>query len=323
MQYTRNTVTGASTADVAVILVDARTGVVEQTKRHAAVAALLRVPHVVLAVNKMDLVDYAEDVFDRIVTDFAAAADSLAVADFTPIPVAALVGDNVVDRSSRMTWYDGPSLLEYLEAVKPRVAADVPGRFPVQLVIRPRSAEYPDYRGYAGRVEGGILAVGDQVVVLPAGRTTTIVGIDTPDGELSTAAPGRSVTLLLGDDIDIARGDLIAADREPRPQIVRELTATVCWLAAEPLKPGARLLLRHTTRQVLAIVDAVVSRLDIATLTSNPADELALNDIGTVRIRTAEPVMVDAYEVNRSTGAFLLVEESSGATVSAGMVSQL
>ena len=322
VQYTRNTVTGASTADVAVILVDARSGVVEQTKRHAAVAALLRVEHVVLAVNKMDLVSYAEDVFDQIVTDFAVAADSLSVANFTPIPVAALVGDNVVERSSRMTWYTGPSLLEFLEQVKPRVVADVPGRFPVQVVIRPRSAEYPDYRGYAGRIEGGTLAVGDRVVVLPNGRATTIVGIDTPDGELSSAAPGRSITLLLADDIDIARGDLIAADRDPRPATVRELTATVCWLAAEPLRAGARLLLRHTTRQVVAIVDEVVSRLDITTLTSNPADELGLNDIGTVRIRTADAVMVDPYEVNRSTGAFLLVEQSSGATVAAGMVSR-
>ena len=322
VQYTRNTVTGASTADVAVILVDARSGVVEQTKRHAAVAALLRVEHVVLAVNKMDLVDYAEDVFDEIVTDFAAAAASLALSGFSPIPVAALIGDNVVDRSTRMDWYSGPSLLEFLEAISPRGVSDIPGRFPVQVVIRPRSVDYPDYRGYAGRVEGGTFALGDAVMVLPAGRTTKIVGIDTPDGELADASAGRSVTLRLADDIDIARGDLIVADREPRPSTVRELTATVCWLAAEPLRPGARLLLRHTTRQVLAIVDTVQSRLDIATLASAPAAELGLNDIGTIRLRTAEPVMVDAYEVNRSTGAFLLVDETSGATVSAGMVAR-
>ncbi len=219
VQYTRNTVTGASTADVAVILVDARTGVVEQTKRHAAVAALLRVEYVVLAVNKMDLVEFAEDVFDEIVTDFAAAADSLRLSGFTPIPVAALVGDNVVERSTHMDWYTGPSLLQYLEGITPRVvAADVPGRFPVQVVIRPQSAEYPDYRGYAGRVEGGTLAVGDSVVVLPVGRVTTIASIDTPDGELTTASAGRSITLRLADNIDIARGDLIAADRDPRPR---------------------------------------------------------------------------------------------------------
>jgi sulfate adenylyltransferase subunit 1 len=320
VQYTRNTVTGASTADVAVILVDARSGVVEQTKRHAAVAALLRVGQVVLAVNKMDLVDYAEDVFDRIVTDFAAAAASLRLDGFVPIPVAALVGDNVVDRSTHMDWYTGPSLLEFLEQVTPRPPESVGGRFPVQVVIRPQTAEYPDYRGYAGRVEGGPLAVGDKVVVLPGGRATTIAGIDTPDGGLSDAPPGRSVTLRLTDDIDIARGDLIALDRDPRPATVRELTATVCWLVPEPLRPGARLLLRHTTRQVLAIVDSITSRLDITSLTSAAADELNLNDIGTIRLRTAEPVMVDPYEVNRSTGAFLLVDEASGATVSAGMV---
>jgi sulfate adenylyltransferase subunit 1 len=297
VQYTRNTVTGASTADVAVILVDARTGVVEQTKRHAAVAALLRVEYVVLAVNKMDLVDYAEGVFDAIVTDFAVAAESLSLTTFVPIPVAALVGDNVVERSSRMTWYSGPSLLEYLEGISPRRSADVPGRFPVQVVIRPRSADYPDYRGYAGRVEAGTLSVGDAV--------------------------GRSVTLRLEDDIDIARGDLIVADRAPMPSTVRELVATVCWLAAEPLRPGARLVLRHTTRQVVALVDAVTSRLDVATLTSAPAAELGLNDIGTIRLRTSEPLMVDPYEVSRSTGAFLLVEESSGATVAAGMVARV
>jgi sulfate adenylyltransferase subunit 1 len=321
VQYTRNTVTGASTADVAVILVDARSGVVEQTKRHAAVTALLRVEHVVLAVNKMDLVDYEEEVFDRIVTDFAAAAASLSLASFTPIPVAALVGDNVVDRSTHMAWYTGPSLLEYLENVAPRPESDVPGRFPVQVVIRPQTPEFPDYRGYAGRVEGGPLKVGDPVVVLPIGRTTTIVGIDTADGELDAAAAGRSVTIRLADNIDIARGDLIAVDREPRPAVVRELLATLCWLSDEPLRAGTRLLLRHTTRQVLAVVDAVLTRLDVATVKSADASELGLNDIGTVRIRLAEPVMVDAYETNRSTGAFLLVDESSGATVSAGMVS--
>jgi sulfate adenylyltransferase subunit 1 len=323
VQYTRNTVTGASTADVAVILVDARTGVVEQTKRHAAVAALLRVEYVVLAVNKMDLVDYAEGVFDAIVTDFAVAAESLSLTTFVPIPVAALVGDNVVERSSRMTWYSGPSLLEYLEGISPRRSADVPGRFPVQVVIRPRSADYPDYRGYAGRVEAGTLSVGDAVVVLPVGRTTKIAGIDTSDGELTSAGVGRSVTLRLEDDIDIARGDLIVADRAPMPSTVRELVATVCWLAAEPLRPGARLVLRHTTRQVVALVDAVTSRLDVATLTSAPAAELGLNDIGTIRLRTSEPLMVDPYEVSRSTGAFLLVEESSGATVAAGMVARV
>ena len=321
VQYTRNTVTGASTADVAVILVDARSGVVEQTKRHAAVATLLRVAHVVLAVNKMDLVDYAEDVFDRIVTDFAAAATSLKLDTFTPIPVAALAGDNIVDRSEHMAWYTGPSLLHYLEEVQPRVDAEVPARLPVQMVVRPRNAEYPDYRGYAGRVEAGALKVGDPIVVLPSGRTSVVAGIDTADGSLELAEAGRSVIVRLEDDIDIARGDMIAVDRDPRPRAVNRLTATLCWLSDKPLRPGDRFALKHTTREVRAVVDDVCSRLDVATVTSAKAGELELNDIGTVYLRTADPVIVDAYSVNRSTGAFLLVDETSGATMAAGMVS--
>ncbi|HZE48065.1 MAG TPA: GTP-binding protein [Jatrophihabitantaceae bacterium] len=320
VQYTRNTVTGASTADVAVILVDARNGVLDQTKRHAAVAALLRVEHVVLAVNKMDLVEYSEPVFDAIVGDFAAAAASLGLDTFTPIPVAALAGDNVVDRSTRMDWYAGPSLLEHLEQVEPTRSADVPARFPVQMVMRPRTAEHPDYRGYAGRVEAGPLQVGDPIVVLPSGHTSTVIGIDTPDGSMDEAAPGRSVIVRLADDVDISRGDLLAVDREPRPAIVRSLTATVCWLTDRPLRAGDRFALRHATRDVPAIVDAVQSRLDIATLKHDQSDQLELNDIGTIRLRTAEPVTVDPYALNRSTGAFLLVDEDGGATVAAGMV---
>jgi len=320
VQYTRNTVTGASTADVAVILVDARNGVVDQTKRHAAVAALLRVEHVVLAVNKMDLVEYSEPVFDAIVGDFAAAAASLGLDTFTPIPVAALAGDNVVDRSTRMDWYAGPSLLEHLEQVEPTRSADVPARFPVQMVMRPRTAEHPDYRGYAGRVEAGRLQVGDPIVVLPSGHTSTVIGIDTPDGSMDEAAPGRSVIVRLADDVDISRGDLLAVDRDPRPAIVRSLTATVCWLTDRPLRAGDRFALRHATRDVPAIVDAVQSRLDIATLKHDQSDQLELNDIGTIRLRTAEPVTVDPYALNRSTGAFLLVDEDGGATVAAGMV---
>jgi sulfate adenylyltransferase subunit 1 len=320
VQYTRNTVTGASTADVAVILVDARNGVVEQTKRHAAVAALLRVSHLVLAVNKMDLVDYAEDVFDRIVTDFAGVALSLRLDRFTPIPIAALSGDNVVDRSTQMDWYTGPALLEFLEELEPGKHREVPARFPVQMVLRPRTAEHPDYRGYAGRVEAGALNVGDPLVVLPSGRHSTVAGIDTPDGPLDTAAAGRSVVVRLADDVDVARGDLLAVDREPRPAALRELVATVCWLADRPLRPGDRFALRHTTRDVRAVVDAVRSRLDVATLDQAEATELSLNDIGSIQLRTAEPLTVDTYATNRSTGAFLLVDEATGATVAAGMV---
>ncbi len=320
VQYTRNTVTGASTADVAVILVDARNGVVEQTKRHAAVASLLRVEHVVLAVNKMDLVGYAEEVFDQVVTYFAAAADGLGLSSFTPIPMAALSGDNVVDRSVRMAWYRGKALLEFLEDVQSRAGTQIPARLPVQVVMRPRSADNPDYRGYAGRIEAGPLRVGDLVVVLPSGRSSTVSGIDTADGTLPEATAGRSVVVRLADEVDVSRGDLIAVDREPRPEVVRELTATVCWLSDRPLRAADRFSLRHTTRDVRAVVDAVVSRLDVSTVTSSAADELQLNDIGVVRLRTAEPIAVDAYSVNRSTGAFLLVDEGSGATVAAGMV---
>jgi len=320
VQYTRNTVTGASTADVAVILVDARNGVVEQTKRHAAVAALLRVSHLVLAVNKMDLVDYAEDVFDRIVTDFAGVALSLRLDRFTPIPIAALSGDNVVDRSTQMDWYTGAALLEFLEELEPGKHREVPARLPVQMVLRPRTAEHPDYRGYAGRVEAGALNVGDRLVVLPSGRHSTVAGIDTPDGPLDTAAAGRSVVVRLADDVDVARGDLLAVDREPRPAALRELVATVCWLADRPLRPGDRFALRHTTRDVRAVVDAVRSRLDVATLDQAEATELSLNDIGSIQLRTAEPLTVDTYATNRSTGAFLLVDEATGATVAAGMV---
>ncbi|MDT4935555.1 MAG: sulfate adenylyltransferase subunit 1 [Pseudonocardiales bacterium] len=321
VQYTRNTVTGASTADVAVILVDARSGVVEQTRRHAAVAALLRVRHVVLAVNKMDLVDFAESVFDDIVQDFCAAAGSLGVATFTPIPIAALIGDNVVERSTEMAWYSGPALLEHLEDVPPRAAADLPARVPVQLVVRPRTAEHPDYRGYAGRIEAGALRVDDHVIVLPSGQRSTVAALDTMDGPLEVAEPGRSVVVRLADEIDIARGDLIAADREPLPVVTRELVGTVCWLSDRPLRPGDRFALRHTTRDVRAVVDAVPSRLDVATLSAVPADELALNDIGEVRVRLAEPIIADAYAASRSTGAFLLVDPTSGATMAAGMIS--
>ena len=320
VQYTRNTVTGASTADVAVILVDARSGVVEQTKRHLAVASLLRVAQIVLAVNKMDLVGYAEPAFDTIVTDFAGAAGKLGVEHFTPIPIAALDGDNVVERSANMPWYGGLPLLEFLESVEPERPVALPARFPVQLVIRPRTAQHPDYRGYGGRVEAGVLRRGDKVRVLPSGLTSTVEAIDTPAGELDEAAFGRSVTVRLRDDLDVSRGDVIVAEADPQPITSRELLATVCWLADRPLRAGDRYQVRHTTRDVRAVVDEVRSKLDIATVVDQPATELGLNDIGTVRIRLAEPVAVDPYSVNRSTGAFLLVDEASGATVAAGMV---
>ncbi len=318
VQYTRNMVTGASTADLAIVLVDARTGVVEQTKRHAFIASLLGIPHLVLAVNKMDLVDYDEDVFDAIVRDFSAFAQRLDVHDVAFIPLSALRGDNVVERSASMDWYGGLPLLEHLETVQ--VAADRPLdelRFPVQFVIRDHAT---DYRGYAGRVTGGVVRRGDEVVVLPTGRTTTVEAIDTYGGELEVAVPPQSVTLRLADDLDISRGDLICGPSD-RPSLERELTADVCWMAEAPLRPRGRYLVKHAAHTVAALVDDVLDRVDVHTLEREPAPgELGLNDIGRVRLRTAKPVAFDAYARNRATGAFIVIDETTNDTVGAGMI---
>jgi sulfate adenylyltransferase subunit 1 len=320
VQYTRNMVTGASTADVAVVLVDARKGLVEQSRRHATIAALLRVRHVVLAVNKMDLVGYAEEVFDAVCADFAELAVRRGVEGWSAVPLSALLGDNVVDRSDRTPWYAGPPLLDLLETldVADLRAEGADTRFPVQLVIRPRTPEHPDYRGYAGRVEAGTVRVGDLVRVLPAGLTSTVVGIDTADGPLERAPAGRSVVLRLADDLDISRGDILTGGTDP--EVTRELVATLCWLAPEPLRPGARYRVRHATRDVRGVVAEVVSRLDVTTSVSEPASELAMNDIGLIRLRTAEPLVLDPYARHRATGALLLVDELTGATVAAGLV---
>jgi sulfate adenylyltransferase subunit 1 len=320
VQYTRNMVTGASTAELAIILVDARAGVVEQTRRHAAVAALLRVPHVVLAVNKMDLVAYAEPVFARIAGEFTAYAASLGVPEITAIPISALVGDNVVTPSAAMDWYGGPTVLEHLETVP--VADDPakdPARFPVQYVIRPQTAEHPDFRGYAGKVASGVLRVGDRVVVQPSGRTSVIEGIDALGRSVELAWAPQSVTLVLADDLDISRGDLIApADGAARP--TQDITATVCHLHDRPLTPGARVLLKHATRTVKAIVREIPSRLTLDDLSQHPEPgSLAANDIGRVVIRTSEPLAMDDYAASRSTGSFLLIDPADGTTLSAGM----
>src|SRR5450631_1414432 len=324
VQYTRNTVTGASTADAVVLLVDARKGVLEQTRRHLAVAALLRVPHVIVAVNKIDLVDFDEDVYSLVAADLATVAFDLGLPDLTSVPVSALEGDNVVDRSSRTDWYSGPSLLEILEALQ---VADDPSheefRFPVQLTLRPqeaaRDAAHREYRGYAGQIASGVVQVGDEVVILPSGRQTTVVGIDTADGELTEAFAPRSVALRLGDDIDVARGDLIAG-ASFAPASTRDLLATVCWLSAEPLSKHSRVLLKHTTRTTRAIVSAVDGVLDLDTVQIVPAQDLALNDIGRLRIRTAEPIAAEPYAGHRRTGAFLLIDAQSGQTLAAGMI---
>jgi sulfate adenylyltransferase subunit 1 len=324
VQYTRNTVTGASTADAVVLLVDARKGVLEQTRRHLAVAALLRVPHVVVAVNKIDLVGFDEDVYLQVASDLAVVATDLGLPGLLTIPVSALEGDNVVDRSSRTDWYAGPSLLEILETLP---VADDPirehFRFPVQLTLRPqeaaRDAAQREYRGYAGQIASGVVRVGDQVVVLPGGRRTCVAGIDTADGELAEAFAPRSVALRLRDDIDVARGDLIAATASA-PEPTRDLVATVAWLSDEPLSKHGRVLLKHTTRTTRAIVSALDGVLDLDALQIVPAQDLGLNDIGRLRIRTAEPIAAESYARHRRTGAFLLIDAQSGQTLAAGMV---
>jgi sulfate adenylyltransferase subunit 1 len=321
VQYTRNTVTGASTAQLAVLLVDARKGVVEQTRRHAAVLALLRVPQLVIAVNKIDLVNYDEATFEVIAKEFTDHATALGypLGSVLSIPVSALVGDNVVDRSERTPWYTGPTLLEHLENVPVEPDPhDVPFRFPVQYVIRPRTAEHPDYRGYAGQIASGTITPGQEVVVLPAGLRSTVTKIDTPDGPLAEAGAGQSVTLLLADDLDISRGDLIAV--EP-PNVTDELDATLAWLADKPLRHNARVLIKHGTRTVPAIATTLVSRFDEQTLSTigNP-ENLVLNEIGRVLLRTAEPLPVDDYATNRRTGAFLVIDPADGTTLAAGLI---
>ncbi|MFE9386542.1 sulfate adenylyltransferase subunit 1 [Streptomyces sp. NPDC007025] len=320
VQYTRNMVTGASTAELAVVLVDARNGVVEQTRRHAAVAALLRVPHVVLAVNKMDLVGYAEDVFAAIADEFSRYATSLGVPEVTAVPISALEGDNVVAPSAHMDWYSGPTVLEHLETVPvTHDPTDDPARFPVQYVIRPQTAEHPDYRGYAGQLASGVLRVGDRVTVHPSGRSSTIEALDVLGRPVDVAWAPQSITVRLADDLDISRGDLLApADAAVRPS--QDLTATVCHLHDRPLRPGDRVLLKHTTRTVKALVKEIPSRLTLADLSQHPEPgELTANDIGRVVLRTAEPLPVDPYTDSRRTGSFLLIDPADGSTLTAGM----
>jgi sulfate adenylyltransferase subunit 1 len=321
VQYTRNTVTGASTAELAVVLVDARNGVVEQTRRHLAVMAFLRVPHVVLAVNKMDLVDFAEPTFRRIESQFASVAGSLGVPDVVAVPVSALHGDNVAARSARTPWYHGPTLLEHLEAVPTgREAVAEPLRFPVQLVLRPRTPEYPDYRGLAGQVASGVLEVGDDIVALPSGGRSTVTGIDTPDGPVLRAAAGQSVTVLLDDEIDVGRGEVLARP-EQAPRVVTELAADLCWLSDRPLRAGTRVIVKHGTRTVRAIVTELTGRLDLDTLRRGAAPvALELNEIGGAHIQLAEPLAVDSYASDRHTGGFLVIDTANGNTLAAGLV---
>jgi sulfate adenylyltransferase large subunit len=317
VQYTRNMVTGASTAELGIVLIDARQGVVEQTRRHAYILSILRVPHAVVAVNKMDLVDWSQERFDEI----AAQLEELGLPDLVVIPISALQGDNVVDRSENMPWYDGPLLLEHLEAVEIASDRDLDSRrFPVQWVIRPRSDEHHDFRGYGGQVAGGVWGAGDDVVVLPAGLKTQVEAVETIDGPLEAAIPPMSVTIRLTDDLDVSRGDMLADPADP-PTVARELKARVCWMSERPLEPRARLAVKQASRSVRAIADELVSRIDVHTLEDVAAPErLELNDIGVVHLRLSEPLCVDPYEVNRATGAFVLIDEATNETIGAGMV---
>ena len=325
IQYTRNMVTGASTADLAVVLVDARNGLTEQSRRHAFLATLLRVPHLVLAVNKMDLVGYDQAAFERIVEQFTAFATKLEIGDLTFIPISALHGDNVVERSANMPWYNGPSLLHHLEHV--HIASDrnlIDVRFPVQYVIRPHQATDPelhDYRGYAGRVAGGVLKPGDEVMHLPSGLTTTISRIDTAAGPVAEAFPPMSVTLLLADDLDISRGDLICRPHN-QPQVTQDVEAMVCWMSdAVALTPRSRFVVKHTTRTAKALVREISYRLDINTLhRDDSVTRLGLNEIGRVTLRLTQPIFCDPYARNRQTGGLILIDEATSATVGAGMI---
>ena len=320
-QYTRNMVTGASTADLGLVLVDARQGLTEQSRRHAVILSLLRVPHLVLCINKMDLVEYSEERYDEIYQEFTSFATKLAIPDLTIIPISALLGDNVVKRSENMHWYEGPSLLHHLENV--HVASDrdlVDTRFAVQYVIRPKSDDYHDYRGYAGRVSGGILKPGDDVLVLPSGFTSKIAGIDLFDKELDEAYPPMSVTVRLEDDIDVSRGDMICRPQNaPTPS--QDLDAMICWMSSTPLRPRQKLAIKHTTRSARALIKDIQYRLDVNSLHRDlETKELGLNEIGRVQLRTTVPLLCDSYEKNRTTGSFILIDEATGVTVGAGMI---
>jgi bifunctional enzyme CysN/CysC len=321
VQYTRNMVTGASTADLGLVLVDARQGLTEQSHRHAVILSLLRVPHLVLAVNKMDLVDYAEDVYKEIHQAFTSFGTKLTIPDLTIIPISALKGDNVVHRSEHMPWYDGPSLMHHLEHI--HVASDrdlVDTRFPVQYVVRPKSDEFHDYRGYAGTVAGGVLKPGDEVLVLPSGFTSRIAGIDDFDTEVDEAFPPMSVTVRLEDDLDVSRGDMICRPQNA-PQPSQDIDAMVCWMTTAPLRPRQKLAIKHTTRTGRALVKDIQYRLDVNTLhRDQDTKELGLNEIGRVQLRTTVPLLCDPYSKNRTTGSFILVDEATGVTVGAGMI---
>ncbi|MFD7076132.1 sulfate adenylyltransferase subunit 1 [Nocardioides sp. NPDC057577] len=321
VQYTRNMVTGASTADLGLVLVDARHGLTEQSRRHAVLLSLLRVPHLVLCINKMDLVDYSQEVYNKISAEFTAFATKLNIPDLEVIPISALQGDNVVTRSTSMDWYSGPTLIHHLEHV--HVASDrdlVDVRLPVQYVIRPKSDDHHDYRGYAGQVAGGVLKPGDEVMVLPSGMTSRIAGIDLFDQEIPEAFPPMSVTVRLEDDVDVSRGDMISRVKNA-PEPSQDIDAMICWMTNAPLRPRQKLAIKHTSNSARALVKDIQYRLDVNSLHRDlETKELGLNEIGRVQLRTTKPLLCDPYSKNRTTGSFILIDEATGVTVGAGMI---
>ena len=321
VQYTRNMVTGASTANLALILVDARNGVIEQTKRHTFIASLLQIPHVFVCINTMDLVDYSQEAYDKVVKEYTDFAAKLNVKDVRFIPISALHGDNVVNRGEKMNWYEGGTLLHNLETV--HISSDHnlrDCRFPVQTVIRPHSDEYHDFRGYAGRVAGGVFKKGDSVVALPSGLESKISGIHTLTGELEEAFPPQSVTITLEDDIDISRGDILVRS-ENRPEGQQDLDVMLCWLNANPPRPRAKYVIKHTTAEARAMITEIQYKMDINSLHRLEEDkDIKMNDIARVKVRSTKPLFADDYNVNRVTGSIILVDESTNETVAAGMV---
>ncbi len=321
VQYTRNMVTGASTANVALILIDARNGVIEQTLRHSFIASLLQIPHMIVCVNKMDLVDFKEDVFDDIKIQFNKIASKLDIKDIRFVPISAKMGDNVVDRSKNMEWYDGPTLMYLLETI--HIVSDYNhslGRFPVQYVIRPQSDKFHDYRGYAGRIASGIFEKGQKVKVLPSGHTSTIKAITTMNEELESAYAPQSVAINLEDDIDISRGDMIAGENK-EPEISRNIDVMICWLGETPLRLQGKYGLKHTTNDLRCIVSEVKYKIDVNTLDKNYDDKsIKLNEIARISLKLTKPVVYDPYKINRVTGSVILIDEATNNTVCAGMI---
>ena len=321
IQYTRNMVTGASTANLAIILIDARHGIVEQTKRHSFIASLLGIPHIVYCINKMDLVGYSQEVYDEVVNDLEAFSAKLETKDVRFIPISALMGDNVVHRSENMDWFEGATLMHTLETV--HIASDhnhIDCRFPVQNVIRPQTTEHHDYRGYAGRIAGGVFKKGDEIMVLPSGFTSKIKSIDTFDGEIDEAFAPMSVTMTLEDDIDISRGDMIVRENN-KPEVSQDIEAMICWMGDSPLKEKGKYALKHTSKDVRCMVKEIKYKVDINTLHRNEADKvIASNDIARVTLRTTSPLFIDQYSRNRNTGSLILIDEATNNTVGAGMI---